>query len=50
MCVETLADGDFGNRYMNDSVIVEAGTHEELLKREESDYARLWRMQAQAFL
>jgi ABC-type multidrug transport system fused ATPase/permease subunit len=35
---------------MNDSLIVEAGTHEELLKREESDYARLWRMQAQAFL
>jgi len=36
--------------YMNDSLIVEAGTHEELLKREGSDYARLWRMQAQAFL
>ena len=35
---------------MNDSVIVESGTHEELLKREGSDYARLWRMQAQAFL
>ncbi|KAI9437634.1 HlyB/MsbA family ABC transporter [Lactarius indigo] len=36
--------------YMNDSAIVETGTHEELLKREDSDYARLWRMQAEAFL
>jgi len=36
--------------YMNDSLIVESGTHEELLKREGSDYARLWHMQAQAFL
>ncbi|KAH9016249.1 P-loop containing nucleoside triphosphate hydrolase protein [Lactarius pseudohatsudake] len=36
--------------YMNDSAIVEAGTHEELLKHEESDYGRLWRMQAEAFL
>ncbi|KAH8996475.1 HlyB/MsbA family ABC transporter [Lactarius hatsudake] len=36
--------------YMNDSLIVEAGTHEELLQRKGSDYAWLWRMQAQAFL
>ncbi|KAH9069746.1 HlyB/MsbA family ABC transporter [Lactarius deliciosus] len=36
--------------YMNDSAIVEAGTHEELLKHEDSDYGRLWRMQAEAFL
>ncbi|KAH9164213.1 HlyB/MsbA family ABC transporter [Lactarius sanguifluus] len=36
--------------YMNDSLIVEAGTHEELLNRKGSDYAWLWRMQAQAFL
>ncbi|KAH9069743.1 HlyB/MsbA family ABC transporter [Lactarius deliciosus] len=36
--------------YMNDSAIVETGTHEELLKRENSDYGRLWRMQAEAFL
>ena len=35
---------------MNDSVIIETGTHEALLKREDSDYARLWRMQAEAFL
>ncbi|VDB88528.1 unnamed protein product [Peniophora sp. CBMAI 1063] len=35
--------------YMNDSVIVEAGTHDELLKRD-GEYARLWKMQAQAFL
>ncbi|KAH9069742.1 HlyB/MsbA family ABC transporter [Lactarius deliciosus] len=36
--------------YMNDSAIVETGTHEELLKLENSDYGRLWRMQAEAFL
>ncbi|KAH8993526.1 HlyB/MsbA family ABC transporter [Lactarius akahatsu] len=36
--------------YMNDSAIVETGTHEELLKHEDSDYGRLWRMQAEAFL
>ncbi|KAL7285975.1 hypothetical protein ACG7TL_001090 [Trametes sanguinea] len=35
--------------YMNDSVIVEAGTHDELLKRQ-GEYARLWMLQAQAFL
>ncbi|KAI0935711.1 hypothetical protein AcW1_000157 [Taiwanofungus camphoratus] len=35
--------------YMNDSVIVEAGTHSELLKRE-GEYARIWNLQAQAFL
>ncbi|KAH9079233.1 HlyB/MsbA family ABC transporter [Lactarius deliciosus] len=32
--------------YMNDSAIVETGTHEGLLKHEGSDYGRLWRMQA----
>ncbi|KAH9993933.1 HlyB/MsbA family ABC transporter [Russula vinacea] len=36
--------------YMHDSVIMETGTHEALLKSEGSDYARLWRMQAEAFL
>lgn len=35
--------------YMNDSQILETGTHEELLKRE-GDYARIWMLQAQAFL
>ena len=35
---------------MNDSVIVETGTHDELLKHEDSDYRRLWQMQAQAYL
>ncbi|KAI0668740.1 P-loop containing nucleoside triphosphate hydrolase protein [Trametes maxima] len=35
--------------YMNDSVIVESGTHDELLKRQ-GEYARLWMLQAQAFL
>ncbi|KAI0288518.1 HlyB/MsbA family ABC transporter [Russula brevipes] len=36
--------------YMNDSVIMETGTHEGLLRSEGSEYARLWRMQAEAFL
>jgi ABC-type multidrug transport system fused ATPase/permease subunit len=36
-------------RYMKDSVIVEAGTHNELLKRN-GEYARIWNLQAQAFL
>ncbi|TFK85037.1 P-loop containing nucleoside triphosphate hydrolase protein [Polyporus arcularius HHB13444] len=35
--------------YMNDSVIVEAGTHDELMKRQ-GEYARIWMLQAQAFL
>jgi hypothetical protein len=37
-------------RYLNDRVVLETGTHEELMKREGSDYARLWQIQAQAFL
>ncbi|KAI0638774.1 P-loop containing nucleoside triphosphate hydrolase protein [Trametes polyzona] len=35
--------------YMNDSVIVESGTHEELLKQD-GGYANIWKIQAQAFL
>ncbi|KAI0045399.1 P-loop containing nucleoside triphosphate hydrolase protein [Auriscalpium vulgare] len=35
--------------YMNDALVLETGTHEQLLKRD-GDYARLWRMQAEAFL
>ncbi|ETW78359.1 ABC transporter [Heterobasidion irregulare TC 32-1] len=35
--------------YMNDAAIVEVGTHNELMKCE-GEYARLWRMQAEAFL
>ena len=34
---------------MNESSIVESGTHEELLKTQ-GEYAKLWRMQAQAFV
>ena len=34
---------------MNESVIVEAGTHDELLKQQ-GEYARIWMLQAQAFL
>ena len=36
-------------RYMNESVIVESGTHEQLLK-EDGGYANIWNLQAQAFL
>ncbi|KAG6816268.1 hypothetical protein H0H87_007349 [Tephrocybe sp. NHM501043] len=36
-------------RYMNDSVVVEEGTHEELLKKN-GEYAHIWNLQAQAFL
>ncbi|KAJ4473834.1 P-loop containing nucleoside triphosphate hydrolase protein [Lentinula aciculospora] len=35
--------------YMHDSVIVEGGSHNELLKAG-GDYARIWNLQAQAFL
>ncbi|KAL1709422.1 P-loop containing nucleoside triphosphate hydrolase protein [Schizophyllum commune] len=35
--------------YMNDSVVVESGTHDELL-RKGGDYARIWNLQAQAFM
>jgi len=34
---------------MNDAVVVEAGTHDALLKHG-GEYARLWRLQAQAFV
>jgi len=34
---------------MNDSEIVEAGTHAELMRRG-GEYAELWNLQAQAFL
>ncbi len=36
-------------RYMDESGIVESGTHDSLLKAE-GEYARLWRLQAQAFV
>ncbi|KAI0027002.1 HlyB/MsbA family ABC transporter [Vararia minispora EC-137] len=35
--------------YMNNSTIVEAGTHEQLLQCD-GEYAKLWKMQAEAFL
>lgn len=35
-------------RYMNETAVVETGTHEELM-RKGGDYARLWKMQAEAF-
>lgn len=34
---------------MNNSEILETGTHEQLLQRQ-GDYARIWKLQAQAFL
>lgn len=36
-------------RYINDSVVLEEGTHDSLLKQE-GEYARIWKLQAQAFL
>ena len=36
-------------RYMDDSKIQEAGTHEGLLAKD-GDYARVWKLQAEAFL
>ncbi|KAJ8457590.1 hypothetical protein ONZ45_g18253 [Pleurotus djamor] len=35
--------------YMNDSVVVEEGTHDALIKKD-GEYARIWKLQAQAFL
>ncbi|KAK7060894.1 hypothetical protein VNI00_000627 [Paramarasmius palmivorus] len=35
--------------YMNDSLIIEEGTHSDLIKAD-GEYARLWNLQAQAFL
>jgi hypothetical protein len=35
-------------RYMNETSVVETGTHEKLMKSGR-DYARLWRIQAEAF-
>jgi len=36
--------------HVKDSTILEAGTHEELMEQKGSDYARLWHIQAKAFL
>lgn len=36
-------------RDMNDSGIVESGTHVQLVKKE-GEYAKLWKLQAQAFV
>ena len=38
------------HRHVKDSTILERGTHEQLMKQEGSDYARLWHIQAKAFL
>jgi ABC-type multidrug transport system fused ATPase/permease subunit len=37
------------SRYMNESTVLECGTHNELMARGEK-YAELWNLQAQAFL
>jgi hypothetical protein len=45
-----LIDGPFSPiRYMDDAKIQEAGTHEALLAKD-GDYARIWQLQAEAFL
>ena len=45
--VRLIVDGSF--RYMDDAEIQEAGTHEALLAQD-GEYARIWRLQAEAFL
>ena len=35
-------------RYMDETAVIETGTHDELMKSG-GDYARLWRLQAEAF-
>jgi hypothetical protein len=35
-------------RYMNETAVIETGTHEELMKCG-GEYARLWKLQAEAF-
>ena len=47
--LSALADSVCLGSYMNDSGIVESGTHAGLLDQE-GEYARLWRLQAQAFI
>ena len=47
--VSYCGEPDPFKRYMNDALIVEEGTHHELLKRE-GEYARTWLLQAKAFL
>jgi ABC-type multidrug transport system fused ATPase/permease subunit len=37
------------SRYMDDAVILEEGTHDELIKKG-GGYAKIWMLQAQAFL
>ena len=53
--VRTFAFTDWETRindpalsYMDETAVVETGTHEELMKSGR-DYARLWRLQAEAF-
>ncbi len=43
-----IAVDEFPLRYMNETAVVETGTHEELMKSG-GDYARLWKLQAEAF-
>jgi ABC-type multidrug transport system fused ATPase/permease subunit len=39
---------EFTLRYMNETAVIETGTHEELMKSG-GDYAHLWKLQAEAF-
>jgi ABC-type multidrug transport system fused ATPase/permease subunit len=43
-----VAVDEFTLRYMNETAVVETGTHEGLMKSG-GDYARLWKLQAEAF-
>lgn len=44
-----VADVCYCHSYMNDTKIVESGRHDELIKLG-GEYARIWTLQAQAFL
>jgi ABC-type transport system involved in Fe-S cluster assembly fused permease/ATPase subunit len=43
-----IAVDEFTLRYMNETAVVKTGTHEELMKSG-CDYARMWKLQADAF-
>jgi hypothetical protein len=45
---QVTSDDQLVCRYMNDTAVLESGTHDELMEAK-GDYARLWKLQAEAF-